>query len=727
MQITPVTSGSGRNSFTLHTSGIAPCPSFQQVFGFDPAPKTKNSIISQLVTPKRSLARVGAACLIAASTILPSGQMAMATPAAQASQSTPYLVGAGAADITGEPGEVGFMGYGDSSQKGSGVHTRQYARAFIAVDRASGKRNLIVVLDTLTSWQSLRDELVKRIRAEFGSEYSESNIMITATHTHATPGGITHQSLYNITTLGFHQDTFNAQVEGTLKAVRQATKDLAPGNLTVSTSKLTGVGVNRSREAFNRGSQELRSKLPNGTDPTNMTLRLERNGKTRAVLNWYALHPTSLTSKNTLISSDNKGYAEYLLENQDHGVDRNVPGSGDGFIAAFANANAGDVTPNTWLKPGQGPTKDDHQNLKIQGQKQADAVRTQLKNAGNSVGTGLDSRISYFNFSGMNVDAKYTGTGRAERTCQGFLGTPFGAGSTEDGGGGWDVYKEGSSRPSILGTLVFTPSAAQTRCQQPKGILFAAKNGTIIQEKFPVQIMRFGDYYLLGIPGEFTGAVGVQYRQDAAKLFGVPESHIILQGYTNAYDHYVTTPEEYDSQQYEGGATLFGRYTSSAFRQTINVVGTSLKNGSSLGIGDRPNDRRPVSSLQGKVVYDSPMFGTRYGQVTQQPQDAIAGREEVSARFVGAHPNNNIHHDGSYFVIERRVGNNWKYYTGDNNPDTFFEWKRMGISASQVTVRWKVPANTPKGQYRIRYFGTAKKISGVKSNFEGQTRQFQVV
>ena len=70
----------------------------------------------------------------------------------------------------------------------------------------------------------LRDELVKRIRAEFGSAYDESNIMITATHTRDS-GGITHQSLYNITTLGFHQDTFNAQVDGSLKAIRQATKD----------------------------------------------------------------------------------------------------------------------------------------------------------------------------------------------------------------------------------------------------------------------------------------------------------------------------------------------------------------------------------------------------------------------------------------------------------------------------------------------------------------------
>ena len=60
------------------------------------------------------------------------------------------------------------------------------------------------------------------------------------------------------------------------------------------------------------------------------------------------------------------------------------------------------------------------------------------------------------------------------------------------------------------------------------------------------------------------------------------------------------------------------------------LSGTSLKNGTPLGIGDRPNDRRPVASLQGKVVYDTPMFGTRYGQATQQPQDAIAGRQEVS-------------------------------------------------------------------------------------------------
>ncbi|MEZ7667368.1 neutral/alkaline non-lysosomal ceramidase N-terminal domain-containing protein [Rothia sp. 27098_8_161] len=93
------------------------------------------------------------------------GQVATAAPVSQSASATPYLVDAGAADVIGEPSEVGFMGYDDSFQKGSGVHNRQYACAFHTVDRASGKRNLIVVLDSLTGWQSLRDELVKSIRA----------------------------------------------------------------------------------------------------------------------------------------------------------------------------------------------------------------------------------------------------------------------------------------------------------------------------------------------------------------------------------------------------------------------------------------------------------------------------------------------------------------------------------------------------------------------------------
>src|SRR5699024_3370641 len=111
-----------------------------------------------------------------------------------------------------------------------------------------------------------------------------------------------------------NEPTFNNQVNGSMQAIREALADLAPGNVTVSSSQLTGVGVNRSAVALEQDPAHLTDELINGVDPTSTTFRFEHDGVTRAVLNWFAIHPTSLTNRNTLVSSDNKGYAQYLLE-----------------------------------------------------------------------------------------------------------------------------------------------------------------------------------------------------------------------------------------------------------------------------------------------------------------------------------------------------------------------------------------------------------------------------
>ena len=55
----------------------------------------RSSVFSRFKAPAHSIARIGAACLIAASAILPAGQVATAAPASQSSSATPYLVGAG--------------------------------------------------------------------------------------------------------------------------------------------------------------------------------------------------------------------------------------------------------------------------------------------------------------------------------------------------------------------------------------------------------------------------------------------------------------------------------------------------------------------------------------------------------------------------------------------------------------------------------------------------------
>lgn len=643
----------------------------------------------------------------------------------QPTSQNPFLVGAGVADMTGEVAEVGFMGYGTDSQKGSGLHTRQYARAFVVIDPATGNRNLMVVLDTLSAWNSVRAEVVPRVQAEFGSSFTEANIMLTGQHTHATPGGVSKDVLYNLTTLGFHEPTFNAQVNGTMKAIREAMADLAPGNVTVSQSQLTGVGVNRSAVALENDPQELTSQLVDGVDPTNITFRFEQAGKTRAVLNWFSIHPTSLTNKNTLVSSDNKGYAQYLLETVDHGVNLNAGSDRDAFIAAFANSNTGDVSPNTFLQPGMGPTNDMFENLKIQGAKQADAVRQQLASPGTPVGSGLDSRITYTDFSKISVEARFTGTGYAGSTCNASLGAPFAAGSVEDGPGaaGFNEGVNANKVWSDFNWLAYNSSSTFSACQYPKANLLAVHNQ--VQQKLPIQIMRFGDYYLLGLPGEHNAAVGVQYRQDMAALFGVDPSQIIVQGYTNAYSHYVSTPQEYLSQQYEGGATIFGINSMGAYRQVLNTVGTSLKTGSALPLGEKPVVRTPMKSAVGKVLYDLPGLGNYYGKVLTQPANTARGAT-VSALFVGAHPNNDHQLDSTYLEIQRLERGRWVTVAADNDPNTKFHWKRHLAAQSRVTIEWKIPASAPTGTYRILYHGDSKNGLGKITPFTGTSREFIV-
>jgi neutral ceramidase len=56
-----------------------------------------------------------------------------------------YRVGVGRADCTGPAAEIAFMGYGKSSQKGCGIHLRQFSRAFIFDDGT--KRAVFVSVD----------------------------------------------------------------------------------------------------------------------------------------------------------------------------------------------------------------------------------------------------------------------------------------------------------------------------------------------------------------------------------------------------------------------------------------------------------------------------------------------------------------------------------------------------------------------------------------------------
>src|SRR5690606_20270888 len=158
--------------------------------------------------------------------------------------SQPYLVGRGVADATGEIAEVGMMGYGRIDQQAAGLHNRLRSRAFVVADPETSQRVLMVVVDAGMIFDSVRQEVLRRLQERYGDTYNESNVMITATHTHSGPGGHSHHLLYNITTLGFHEKTFGAMTDGIVESVDRAHADLAPASLTLTHDELTTASAN---------------------------------------------------------------------------------------------------------------------------------------------------------------------------------------------------------------------------------------------------------------------------------------------------------------------------------------------------------------------------------------------------------------------------------------------------------------------------------------------------
>ncbi|RZH99892.1 alkaline ceramidase, partial [Staphylococcus aureus] len=123
-----------------------------------------------------------------------------------------------------------------------------------------------------------------------------------------------------------------------------------------------------------------------------------------------------------------------------------------------------------------------------------------------------------------------------------------------------------------------------------------------------VQLVRIGRLYLIGIPGEPTIVAGLRLRRMVASIVGADLADVLCVGYTNAYIHYVTTPEEYLEQRYEGGSTLFGRWELCALMQTVAELAEAMRDGRPVTLGRRPRPTRELSWVRGAPA-DAGWFG----------------------------------------------------------------------------------------------------------------------
>jgi len=682
-------------------------------------------------------------------------------PAQPAPAKAALLVGAGVSDITGPAAEVNMMGYADISQATAGMHTRLLARAFVFANPANGKRVVFVSAELGQLFGALKQGVIKRLAQRYGNLYDDRNVQIAATHTHSGPGGYAHYTLYNLSTLGFIPQSYDAIVDGITRAIVQAHDRLAPATLGFNFGDIAKpASRNRSLEAFRLNREgcseaaELQGKCTS-INPEVSLLRVDRPGGPAGVIAWFSVHNTSLSKNNHLIGADSKGFAAYQFERLFGSI---APFQRPGeFVAAFPNGDEGDMSPNlghNFVPPGlnkdytrPAPASDDYQAVELIGSRQFDAAKRLFENANGGlrdIGAEVDFRHMFVQMPGYPVGK--------DRLCSGALGLSFAAGA-EDGPSGMPVFREG-----MVAETKFGPSLEQLRkdfggwsmpenlrnefhrtnsldnCHYPKPVLIPGGALGWTPETLPFQLLRVGSLAIAGVPSEMTVQSGRRLRaRILAALRPVGVTNVIITGLANEYSGYVTTPEEYDSQQYEGASTLFGRNTLDGYLQIFGQLAEAMAAGKPVPPGPTPPDLSsvPKFTLQTPVIFDDKRIVEKFGQVLAEPPTAVGRGNRVEASFRAGHPKNGLRSNDTYLAVERNVNGNWVAVAWDAMPETRFMWRHDEAldckACSFFDARWDVPASADPGTYRIRHFGAWKNgVTGKTCGYEGATRTFEV-
>mmetsp|Transcript_35382 Transcript_35382/g.69396 ORF Transcript_35382/g.69396 Transcript_35382/m.69396 type:complete len:704 (+) Transcript_35382:36-2147(+) len=661
------------------------------------------------------------------------------------------MMGTGIYDSTGPINDLVMMGMANPKQVGAGLHQRLRSRAFVAHDTTSDKRIAFVSLDSGMGGLVLNNRVLAELEKRFPGLYSSANVGISGTHTHSGPSGFLQDVIFQFAGSGWQPHTLDAMVNGVVESIAMAHKNLVPARASLAVGELEKSNINRSPTSYLRNPAEERALYDGDTDLNMTLLRIDSlDGKELGMINWFAVHPTSMNNTNLLVSGDNKGYASYLFEQYKNGPTSQVwPGHGD-FVAAFASTNLGDVSPNTKGPHCRdtglpcdnlhstcnnrteqcsafGPGKDMFESCQIIGSnqyKKAVELFDQAKTA-DPIGDSVDSVQTFIKMPGLNVSDPTTGKPLGH-LCYAAMGDSFAAGTT-DGPGMFDFTQgANSSNPfwHFIAGFLHKVTPEEKACHEPKGILLPTGHVSIphpwAPDTLPLQIQRIGKLAILHVPTEFTTMAGRRMRKHikarmVAKGVLPEDGTVVLAGLSNSYADYTTTFEEYQAQRYEAASTAFGPHQLNAFIQEMSKLVDWMAVGKPAPAGPTPDD---FSGKLGKGKQPStdylPSGASKFGQTMVDVAKTYKVGGVASATFAGANSLNNLRPQGTFAEIQKcadaacssstvvAVDSDWETRLHINKSH-----KDLVLATRSWTIEWYIPPTAAPGSYRIVHYGTS--------------------
>lgn len=451
---------------------------------------------------------------------------------------------------------------------------------------------------------------------------TSKNLIVSAQNTHSAPGGMFKDELMQFGSEPYDEEFTKHLAKVAVDAASKAVSKLHQAQVKYAIKNIEtdkDVAFNRNFEAYNLNTDVEPIDDQSTEIGVNRLFRLlkftDAQGTVLASLSWLGLHGNSISADNDSLHSDNKGYAASLLE-QYSSIDND-------FVTLFCCEAGADVSPNfhgssakKWWPRGR--YDDNFKSAYFNGFIQYDEAKTLIDTEEHDIELKLNELNLYYSvpdFENLSISERYTNSGKIEKTGFAALGISVLKGNSVDGAG-LDpftyslvkVLKQIRAKAALLPLInrktKRARKKAEAKAHHPKQILISNSEpfwksvkkvaalpvvnnfndevtefkNRVSEHKIPkmldgkteLQMLKLGELVIVFFPGDITVTASNRLRSRLLQEFenrNQPVVDIIIQAYTNDFAGYCTTEEEYQSESFEAGFTLFGRNTLAAFTQ----------------------------------------------------------------------------------------------------------------------------------------------------------------
>jgi len=613
--------------------------------------------------------------------------------------------GAVSVDITPPPG-MPMGGYSMLANRGQGFRTRLKAR-IVYLNDGKGHSVALVQIDLPAASLLLHHKVAEAVAEQTGLK--PGDIAITASHTHSAPANIFDNDFYNKhMTSGEWLETSHLEfLTGQIaRGIVKAHDERRPARVATGCKDIYGYNRNRALTSYvlNHDVGEISLDDPQAVfkavNPALCMVRVDVQDDRGqylplAAYSIFSVHATALTPPVEVYNADLFAYAQKDLEwtirrtydtpwSVVHGLTSGTEGDMAPALREQGDSTFGHL-PVDWKeakKVGKGLGREAIRSFEELGERLTDDMV--VGSAVRELNIREHNTVENVALCTSAVVGNPVAGGAYERRTPWLAAVPFLRGGN-DLARRWWLFTEGCQGNKRHLLFSFLQPLLEPKDSFPNTVMF--------------QLIRVNDTVILPIPFEVTVTSG---RRIAARVqgefVGAGENRIrgvAVASNSNGYFGYTTTPEEYFRQNYEGGHTLYGRYSTPYLTAQLGVLARDfLTKGEVQELGPAWTYRLKVGAFYPE---SRPSTGHREALAQPVPVQAAKAQDEdfIAFRWQDVGPGEvDLHRPLSRVEVEDQ--HRWETLWVNGEP--------IHDDGYDLEIRYLAERDDGMGEYEVRWY-----------------------